>query len=531
MNTTLNNNEELYLGIDLGTTTNQIAVLDKTGTVKVIPNMDGDITTITLVSVAGKTPVFGRTAKPDKFLNPDMVAELFKRYMHIEPPPILVTSPNGTKFTPVALSAESVHFMKESAEKLLGCKIRKAVIGVPAYFKEPARLATKQAGLIAGFEEVHIVDEPTLAATFYGLAKGKVAKIAVFDFGGGTFDISILDIKEGGQIEPIAVDGDPECGGSNIDEIIFQQVREFVSKKGGEISPEKDLAEWLEVLDRCKDAKEALAHKDATIIPLRIGDERTSMELTYDQLKELCAPIIENLRRCCKRALEKAKLQPCEIDTVVLVGGSTRLRFIPDIVREIFGKDAVTDVDPDFAVAKGAAIVAASYFGKPNREIIVEGKRYLASAVKPQTMIAPRDLCVAVITKEDHGDREEYNVPIIPAGSKLSYTATEFFTPIDAKTNRVHVKLYDGHAGELSKNCTPIQEAEVEVQPTDEESNRDRIEFKISMDAEGLVHIEVRDKLLNRPVPIKFKFHTGLSDSDVEEARKQLLARHSTSGN
>jgi len=204
---------------------------------------------------------------------------------------------------------------------------------VPAYFRELARLATKQAGLIAGFEEVYIVDEPTLAATFYGLAKGKAAKTAVFDFGGGTFDISILEIKEGGQIEPIAVDGDPECGGSNIDELIFQKVREFVLQKGGDLSPEKDLAEWLEVLDRCKEAKETLARRDTAIIPLRIRDERTSMDLTYERLKELCAPIIENLRQCCKRALEKAGLQPSETDIVVLVGGSTRLGFIPELVR------------------------------------------------------------------------------------------------------------------------------------------------------------------------------------------------------
>ncbi len=168
-------------------------------------------------------------------------------------------------------------------------------------------------------------------------------------------------------------------------------------------------------------AKEALAHKDTAIIPLRVGDERTSMELTYEQLKELCAPIIENLRQCCKRALEKAKLQPSEIDMVALVGGSTRLRFIPELVLEIFGKDPVTDLNPDLAVAEGAAIVAASYFGKPNQEIIVEGKKYLAAAVRPQITIAPRDLCLAVITKEDHGDREEYNVPIIPACSKLPY--------------------------------------------------------------------------------------------------------------
>lgn len=137
---------------------------------------------------------------------------------------------------------------------------------------------------------------------------------------------------------------------------------------------------------------------------------------------------------------------------------------------------------------------------------------------------------MAAVTKKDQGDQEEYILPIIPAGSKLPYEVTEYFTPIEAQTRAIHVKLYDGHAGERSADCTPFQEAEVEVQPVDEASNTDRIEFKIRMDAEGLVHIDDRDKLLNRPVPITFKFHTSLSDSNGEEARKQFLARHSTPG-
>jgi molecular chaperone DnaK len=478
------------------------------------------------VSVASNPPVVGKTAKPDKFLNPTMVAALFKRHMHLEPPPVLLASPDGTEYTPVSLSAEVLHFMKRGAEKLTGSTIKKAVIGAPAYFEEPARRATKQAGLIAGFEQVHIVPEPTLAATAYGLAKGEDTTIAVFDFGGGTFDISILKVKKDGQIDPLAVHGDFECGGSNVDEAIFQDARTLLEKKGGQLSPEKDLAEWLEILDRCKEAKEMLAHKDSAIIPLRIGDERISMELTYQRLKELCGPIIDNLRQCCKKAMEKANLQPSQIEKVVLVGGSTRLRFIRELVAETFGKEPVGDTDPDTAVARGAAIIAAAYFGPPNRELIVEGKKYLASAVRPQKTISPRDLCVAAITKEQIGDKSEYNVPIIPAGSKLPYEATECFTPIDARATKVRVKLYDGHANELSKNCTPLQEAEVEVQPTDEASNHDRIEFKIGMDIEGLVDITVRDRLLNKPVPITFKFHTGLSDSEIDEAREQLLRRH-----
>jgi len=528
--TTSANTNEFYLGIDLGTTTTQCAVLDATGNAKILPNLDGDLITPSIVSVANPQPVVGRAAKQDKFLDPERVAELFKRHMHEESAPALVTAADGTDYTPVTLSAETLHYMKESAERLLGGKIDKTVIGVPAYFQEPARRATKEAGLIAGFTEVHIVDEPTLAATFYGLAKGKTAKIAVFDYGGGTFDISIMEVKEGGRIDPIAVDGDPECGGSNIDEAIFQRVRQFVADRGGELSPEKDLAEWLEVLDRCKEGKEALARRDAAIIPLRIREERTSTELTYDQLRELCEDIIETLRQCCKRALAKAKLEPSQIDTIVLVGGSTRLRFIPELVHEIFGKDPVTDADPDLTVAKGAAIVAAACFGKPGQTIVVEGRKYLASAVRPQTTIAPRDLCVAAVTQKDQGNREECNVAIIPAGSKLPYEAKECFTPVESRTQAVRVKLYDGHAGELSKNCTPLQEVEVEVQPTDEANNEDRIEFTIHMDDEGLVRIEVRDRLRNRPVPIKLKFDTGLSDSALEEAREQLLARHSPAG-
>ena len=522
---TKKDSNQFYLGIDLGTTTTQMAVLDETGAAKVIPNADGDLTTPSIVSVAGKNPVAGRAARQDKFVEPERVAELFKRYMHVDPPPALVTAADGTQFNPVMLSAELLHYQKHSAERLTGYTFKKAVIGVPAYFEQPARLATKQAGLVAGFEEVHIVDEPALAAIFYGLAKGKAARIAVFDFGGGTFDISIMEAKDGGQIEPLAVDGDPECGGSNVDEAIFQQVREFVSSKGGELSTEKDLAEWLEVLDRCKEAKETLARRDTAVIPLRIGEQRTSMELTYNQLKGLCHDIIDNLRQCCQRALEKAGLQPSQIDSVLLVGGSTRLRFVPELVREIFGKDPVTDADPDLTVAKGAAIVSAACFGKPDQTILVEDKKYLASAVRPQITIAPRDLCVAAITPKK-GSKGEFNVPIIPVGSRLPYEAKERLSPVDAATRAVRVKLYDGHAGERSEDCTPLQEAEVQVQPTDEANNTDRIEFAIHMDAEGLVHIDVRDTLLNKPVPIRFKLDTGLSDSDIEEARKQLRARH-----
>ena len=523
------NNKEMFLGTDLGTTTTQVAVLDRTGVVKVLPNMDGELATQSIISVADNKSTAGSAAKPDKFLNPDMVAEQFKKSMdkvtETGKPIIIVISPDGTEYTPVTLSAELLRYIKESAEKIEGQEFKKAAISVPAYFEYRARQATKDAGLIAGFEEVLVVDEPTAAATYYGLVKPCKQRIAVFDFGGGTFDISILQVEEDGNIDPIAVDGDPECGGSNIDEAMFQQVRKLYEEKGSELSPEKDMAEWLEVLDECKQAKETLARKDAVVIPLKIGDERTSMEVTYEQLKEYSADVIQILRSCCQRALDKAGFTPAEIDKVLIVGGSSRLRFVPEIVKDIFGKYPVTDTDPDLAVAKGNAIIAVAHFSDPDQQINVEGTRYLASDIEPH-QIAARDLCVAAITKREQDDMKEYNVPIIAAGSRLPFGATETFTPIDSHTTAVTVKLIDGKPGELSSNYSPLEEAEVEVKPTDESNNKERIQFKIGMDTEALVSIEVCDKLLKKPIPIKFRFHSGLSDSDIQQMRTQLESRH-----
>jgi len=522
-------NNEYYLGIDLGTTTSQMAVLDKSGIVKVLTNMDGDLITPSIVSVADKKPIAGKTAKQDKFLNPEMVAEQFKKSMsevtETGEPIVILISSGGTEYTAVTLSAELLRYIKDSAERIEGRQFKKVVISVPAYFEYRARQSTKDAGLIAGFEEVHIVDEPTAAATYYGLAKSQRQKIAVFDFGGGTFDISILEVKDDGSIDPVAIAGDPECGGSNIDEAIFQRVRTFCEEKGHPLSQEDDLAEWLQVLDECKQAKETLARKDTAIIPLKLGSERTSVDITYEQLKECSADVIATLRNCCQRAIEKSGLTPAQIDSVLTVGGSSRLRFVQDIVKDIFGKDPVTDTDPDLAVAKGNAIIAAAHFAKPNQKILVEGRKYITSAIKDR-QIAARDLCIAAITKKEQGDMHEYNVAIIPSGSKLPFSDRQYFTPIDSYTSSVCVKLIDGKPEELSENYTPLQQAEIKVQPTDKENNDDRIEVKTIMDTEALVKIEVRDTILNEPVPIEFKFHAGISDSDIEKMRTQLQARH-----
>jgi molecular chaperone DnaK len=525
------NEKEAVIGIDLGTTTTQFSKMNKSGIVQILSNMDGDIVTPSIVSVAGEKPIVGKVAKQDRFFAPEMVAGQFKRSMASvtetgDPFPVLTTE-DGTEFTAIMLAAELLRYIKDSAEKQTGLSVKMAVISVPAYFQLQARQATKEAGMIAGFKRVHIIDEPTAAATFYGLTKGEDMKIAVFDFGGGTFDISILDIKSDGKITPLGIDGDPECGGCNVDEAIFRHVRDIFEEKGKKLDRKEDMTQWIETLDSCKQAKEALAHKDSAIVPIKIGDQRLSMEVTSEQLKEWSADIIKILTNCCKRAMEKADLKPSQIDKVLLVGGSTRLKFVSEIVEDIFKKTPVTDTDPDMAVAKGNAILAAAYSTEPDSELLIEGERFLAGSVLP-IPIAGRDLCVAAITKRSKGDINEYNVAIIKSGEKLPYKAVETFSPADHKQPIVAVKLIDGRPGELSDNFTPLQEVQVEVQPAEEKDNDGRIEFKIKMDTEGMVDIKVRDKLLNKPVPINFKFHTGLSDDEIKKQHKQLVARHNS---
>jgi molecular chaperone DnaK len=517
------------LGIDLGTTYSAAATVDDSGIVKVLPNLDGQLSTPSILSAAGDKILVGEAAKQDKFLHPEFVIEQAKRHMNVATvkgkPIVLMTSPNGMELTAVTVSAEILRYLKISAEQLEGCTFTQAVISVPAYFDGAARQRTKDAARIAGFEEVYIENEPIAAATHYGLAKGRDETIAVVDFGGGTLDVVILRIRQSGQTDTLGIDGDPECGGCNIDEAIFQYAKGILEQRGGKLDPQSDLAGWYELLDACRKAKELLSRRDSALIPIRVGDQRQSVELTYSKLVELSEDVIKTLKTCCQRVLGKAHLTPAEIDRVLLVGGSTRLRFVSEIVKSVFGKEPTIDTDPDLAVAKGCAIIAAVHFGAPDQEIVVDGKVYIASSIK-RTEIAAKDLCVAAITRKHKGDTAEYNSPLITAGSVLPANTTTYFSPIHARSNEVTVKIIEGEPGKKSSDYTPLIQAEVPIQPTDEASNENRIEFQVVMDTEGLVKMTVRDKILNKPIPIQFNVKTALSDEEIASQRSQLEARH-----
>ncbi|HOD34015.1 MAG TPA: molecular chaperone DnaK, partial [Holophaga sp.] len=366
-------------GIDLGTTNSCVAVMEG-GQPKVIPNAEGGATTPSVLGFNPKTGerLVGATAKRQAVAQPKSTVYSIKRFMGLpyadsEKEQKLVpykversdkggcqVEINGKIYSPEELSAMVLTKMKESAEAYLGEKVTKAVITVPAYFNDAQRQATKDAGAIAGLEVMRIINEPTAAALAYGLDKKKDGTIAVFDFGGGTFDISILEVSEG-VVEVKSTNGDTHLGGDNVDQVIIDWLVEEFQKAEG-----IDLRKQADALQRLKEAAEKakceLSSTTQTDISLPYitadasGPKHITQTLTRARFEAMIEPILAKLRVPCENAVKDAKLSHHEIQEVVLVGGSTRIPKVQELVKQIFGKEPHKGVNPDEVVAVGAAV-------------------------------------------------------------------------------------------------------------------------------------------------------------------------------
>jgi molecular chaperone DnaK len=315
------------IGIDLGTCFSEVAHVTEAGIVEIIPNLDGDTKTPSIVSWAGKTPVVGKAARPDLVFAPQFVVQCGKRSMGKtaeggKPIPIGM-DPLGREITAVDFSAALLSYLKKSAEAYLGCEIRRAVITVPAYFRTEARDDTRAAAKIAGFEEVRLFNEPEAAAMYYGLEKGRNETLIVVDTGGGTTDVTALDINAG-SIKTILTDGDTELGGSNYDEAILELMRKEAKGKGIEISPEKDLATFYQNLDRARDGKEMLSRREEVTVVAEADSKRVPVKLTRKILRQAAKAFDDRFVACCKRLREGLKARGKTVDRVILVGGNSR---------------------------------------------------------------------------------------------------------------------------------------------------------------------------------------------------------------
>jgi molecular chaperone DnaK len=503
------------IGIDLGTTNSVVAVMEG-GQPAVIPNQEGGRTTPSVVGFTKNGErLAGQVAKRQSVTNPENTIYSIKRFMGRRfdevseemklVPYKAVSGENGDarveiqgkKYSPPEISAMILTKLKEAAEAYLGEKVSKAVITVPAYFNDAQRQATKDAGQIAGLEVMRIINEPTAAALAYGLDKKKDETIVVYDFGGGTFDISVLEVGDG-VVEVKSTNGDTHLGGDNIDQrIIDWLIQEFKKDQGVDVSKDQM------ALQRLKEAAEKAKIELSTLLETEVnlpfltadasGPKHLTIKLTRARFEQMVDDILQRSVGPCKQAMQDAGLTPKDIDEVVLVGGSTRIPKVQQIVRELFGKEPNKSVNPDEVVAIGAAVQGGVLGGEVKDVLLLD--------------VTPLSLGIetlgGVFTK------------LIERNTTIPTRKSEVFsTAADSQTS-VEIKTYQGERAMARDNrlLGVFQLVGIPSAPR----GIPQIEVTFDIDANGILNVSAKDRATNNEQKITITSSSGLSKEEVDK--------------
>ena len=517
---------EKIIGIDLGTTNSVVAIMEGSEP-KVIPNAEGNRLTPSVVAFTEKgETLVGEPARRQAVTNPTRTVYSIKRFMgrrHSEvaneekmvpykvvggPQDYVKVGIGDQEHTPQEVSAKILRKLKDAAEAYLGHKVNKAVITVPAYFNDAQRQATKDAGQIAGLEVARIINEPTAAALAYGLDKKKDEKIVVFDLGGGTFDVSVLEVadtagdeNESKVFQVISTSGDTHLGGDDFDEELINHVAAEFKKDTG-IDLRKDTMALQRLQEACEKAKKELSSVPQTDINLPFitadasGPKHLQMTITRAKFEELVDHLIERCRKPVLQAMKDAELSPSDIDEVVLVGGSTRIPRVQQLVKEIFGKEPHRGVNPDEVVAVGAAIQGSVLAGDRKDVLLLDGT--------PLTLGIETEGGVMTALVERN--------TTIPAEKKKVFS-----TAADNQTG-VTVKVFQGERPMAADNRL-LGEFNLEGLPP-APRGVPQIEVKFDIDQNGILNVSAKDLGTGKEASVRIEQSSGLSESEIDRMRK-----------
>jgi len=513
------------IGIDLGTTNSVISFMEG-GSTKIIPNKEGNNTTPSVVAHTKKGKrLVGVLAKRQAITNPENTVFSTKRFIGhkyeeitdlIKQMPYKITKKSndtigiimqGKEYSPQEVAAAILSHLKQVAEDYLGEKVTQAVITVPAYFNDSQRQATKDAGKIAGLEIKRIINEPTAAALAYGFDKKSEGKIAVFDFGGGTFDISILEINDG-VIEVKSTNGDTQLGGDDIDNILTNYFIEEFKKDQG-----VDLYNDSMALQRLKEATEKAKKELSTLHETEInlpyitvdesGPKHLNIKISRAKFETLCSKIFNRLLEPCKKALADANLPASNISEVVLVGGSTRIPKVQQLVKEFFGKEPNRSVNPDEVVANGAAIQGGVLGGDVTDVLLLD--------------ITPLSLSIetmgGIATK------------LIERNTTIPTQKSQIFSTAENNQTAVDIRVLQGER-EFSKDNKLLGQFRLEGIPS-APRGLPQIEVTFDIDANGIVNVSAKDKATGKEQKITITSSSGLSKKEIERMVQEAKGHES----